>query len=680
MKNSMWGRLRLDLFGRSAELDMLRNVVEFAPNAIVLIDKSGQIILINAQTETLFGFTRQELQGQPVEQLIPHSFRDNHPNLRNSFFANPSQRAMGAGRDLFGLRKDGTEFPIEIGLNPISSHGDTLALASIIDITERKREAERFRQVIESAPNAMVLVNAQGRITLVNSQTESLFGYSRQELLEKPIEILVPRRFRDAHPGFRDKFFANPSRRAMGSGRDLFGLRKDGSEFPVEIGLNPIPSQDEVLALASIIDITERKRTEDRIRQVIEAVPNAIVQVNRDGVITLVNSQTETLFGYSRDELVGQPVDKLIPDRFRVNHDGFIASYFQNPRTRAMGAGRELYGRRRDGSEFPVEIGLNPITTDEELLVLASIVDITISKQSEDKEDLLMQELHQGVSLLAATSEQIMDSVNQTAISTQQTATSISEIATTVRQVKETALLAGEKAKGVTHSVERTQSVAEDGRLAVEETLQSMSQIRNQMGAIGESILRLSEQTQTVSEVVSMVSDMAEQSNLLGVNASIEAAKAGDLGKGFSVVAQEIKALASQSKKATAQVRVILNDVQKAMTKAVMVAEQGSKAVEIGFQRSQVSGKAIASLNQCLIDSSTMAIEIASTSQQQNLGMDQISEAMENIHQASQDNVRGIQQVEKAVHNLRQMGQQQKQLMEEFNQDGPETDNSASRH
>lgn len=312
------------------------------------------------------------------------------------------------------------------------------------------------------------------------------------------------------------------------------------------------------------------------LRNVVEFAPDAIVLIDKSGQIAHINAQTEAMFGYTRQELLGQPVEQLIPHRFRDNHPNLRNSFFANPSRRAMGAGRDLFGLRKDGIEFPIEIGLNPVTTDDEVLVLASIVDITNRKQSEEKELLLMQELRQGVSLLAATSEQIMDSVNQTVVSTQQTAVSISEIASTVRQVKETASSAEEKAKAVTHSVERTQSVATNGSLAVEEILQSMSQIRNQMDAIGESILRLSEQTQTVGEVVSMVSDMAEQ---------------------------------------------------------------GSKAVEIGYQRAQVSGKAI-----------------ASTSQQQNLGMDQISDAMENIHQASQDNVRGIQQVEKAVHNLRQMG------------------------
>ncbi len=140
-------------------------------------------------------------------------------------------------------------------------------MASIIDITERKRADERFRLVVEAAPNAMLMADRDRRITLVNRNAEALFGYSRAELIGQPLELLVPQRFRERHPELVADFFAAPRARAMGAGRELFGLRKDGSEVPIEIGLNPIETSIGLFTLASIIDITERKRTENELRR-----------------------------------------------------------------------------------------------------------------------------------------------------------------------------------------------------------------------------------------------------------------------------------------------------------------------------------------------------------------------------------------------------------------------------
>ena len=152
--------------------ERLHLVVEAAPNAMIMIDAGGFIELVNAQAERYFGYSRKELLGQPVEKLVPERFRSRHPSMRASFFEAPQSRPMGMGRDLYGLRKDGSEFPIEIGLNPISTDQGPMVLSSIVDITERKRLEEQFRRVVEAAPNAMVMVDAAGRIKMVNTLAE----------------------------------------------------------------------------------------------------------------------------------------------------------------------------------------------------------------------------------------------------------------------------------------------------------------------------------------------------------------------------------------------------------------------------------------------------------------------------------------------------------------------------
>jgi len=174
---------------------------------------------------------------------------------------------MGAGRELFGLRKDGRELPVEIGLNPIDTDEGLFVLASVVDISARKRAEARFRAVVEAAPNGMVMIDGGGTIVLVNNEIERLFGYTRDELLSHPIELLVPERLRERHPGLRTEFVGHPKTRAMGAGRDLYGVRKDGAEIPVEIGLNPIETDEGLFVLASVVDITERKHAESELRR-----------------------------------------------------------------------------------------------------------------------------------------------------------------------------------------------------------------------------------------------------------------------------------------------------------------------------------------------------------------------------------------------------------------------------
>jgi len=229
----------------------VEGLLEAAPDAMMIVDLEGRILLSNYQTESLFGYSRGELSGMPMESLVPHA---------NA--ADPRVRPMGESQELAGVRRDGREFPVEISLSPLESDGQRYIIGAVRDLTYRKKAEEKFRGLLEAAPDAIVIVNQEGLIVLVNSQAEKLFGYPRAGMLGKSVEMLIPERYRSSHADYRTGSSDAPEMRPPGSGMELLGLRADGTEFPVEISLSPIETEDGTVVSSSIRDVTERKKFE----------------------------------------------------------------------------------------------------------------------------------------------------------------------------------------------------------------------------------------------------------------------------------------------------------------------------------------------------------------------------------------------------------------------------------
>jgi PAS domain S-box-containing protein len=255
--------------------------------------------------------------------------------------------------------------------------------------------------LLDSAPDAMVGVDASGAILFVNRQIELLFGYPREQLIGRSVDLLVPEAFQAVHPDHRAAYVARPTTRAMGAGLELSGRRQDGSEFPVDISLSAIETEHGLLVTAAVRDVTERHKVDAKFEGLLEAAPDAMVGVDRLGTIRFVNRQTELMFGYGREELVGQTIETLVPESFRGVHPGHRSTYFARPATRAMGAGLDLSGRRKDGSEFPVDISLSSIETEHGPLVTAAVRDITDRRKAE-------QDLHRMAAIIESSDDAVV--------------------------------------------------------------------------------------------------------------------------------------------------------------------------------------------------------------------------------------------------------------------------------
>lgn len=277
-----------------------------------------------------------------------------------------------------------------------------------------------------------------------------------------------------------------------------------------------------------------------------------------------------------------------------------------------------------------------------------------------------IKEIIEGVNLLGTSASEILAATTQVASGAAETATAISETTATVEEVRQAAQLSSQKASRVAENAQQVSKVTQTGQKAVDDTVSGMNNIQVQMESVANTIVRLSEQSQQIGGIIASVNDVADQSNLLAVNASIEAAKAGEQGKGFAVVAQEIKSLAQQSKQATILVRNILIDIQKATSAAVMATEQTSKAVENGVKQSSQAGESIKKLAESSSKAVEVATQIVASSQQQSVGMDQIGLAMNNINQAGAENAASMIQAEKAAKGLNELGQKLKVIVEQY--------------
>ncbi len=390
---------------------LLMAVVNTAIDVIITINEKGEIITVNKSVEPVFGYKPEELIGQNIRSLMGSPYRQDHDTYLKNYLRTGEKKIIGIGREVIGRKKNGDEFEVEIAVSETYTEEGRIFTGIIRDISERKAAEQAIRKergllsaVVDATVDGILTIDEQGVIIKVNPAVERIFGYQPEELVGQNVKMLMPDPYHSEHDGYLHNYHTTGEKKIIGIGREVKGRRKDGTIFPLELAVNETHTEEGRIFTGIIRDISERKAAEHAIikergllKAVLDSAVDGVITIDRDGKIITANPATVTTFGYTAEELIGQNVKMLMPDPYHTEHDGYLHNYHTTGEKKIIGIGREVMGRRKDGTEFPLDLAVNETYTEEGVIFTGMLRDISERKRHEEEIQNLNADLERRV-------------------------------------------------------------------------------------------------------------------------------------------------------------------------------------------------------------------------------------------------------------------------------------------
>ncbi len=375
----------LDLLGKylrhTSDADQ---ILEQAIDAVVTIDADNLITTFNAAAERLWGYGRDEVIGKNVKVLVPSDLRDDHDGLIAENRTTGQNKIVGTSREIELVRRDGSKVWCDLALTKLGDGKEAGYSAFVKDITAIREARETIQQTLEQAIDAVVTIDRDNNVTFFNSAAEALWGYDRSEVLGRNVKMLVPQAIRDSHDQFVEANRVTGQNKIVGTAREIEVPRKDGTTIWCELTLSKVEVGNTIGYTAFLKDITAQRQAREVINQTLEQAIDAVVTIDEDNIVTFFNAAAERLWGYNREEVLGNNVKMLVPQALRAEHDNFINANRSTGLNKIVGTSREVEVPRKDGEMVWCSLGLSRVEVDGRIIYTAFMKDITQERQQRE--------------------------------------------------------------------------------------------------------------------------------------------------------------------------------------------------------------------------------------------------------------------------------------------------------